>query len=463
MALERSVDRPADRRVAGGLDGVRARIRAVVHGGRCAQRAAVARGARRAEPERNAPSFPISGPTRLFVWITNDRDKVFSAVRGELVAAATGAPVRSTGVQIAGVLDDLYADAGRATLGVDVRRRPDADPVGLGADRADGRARAVRHAGRRARGSVAMRRDDATGVWSAPGARDWNGKYYRYRVTAWQPAAQKVVTASVTDPYSVALAADSTHSQIVDLDDPALRPGGLARRCASRRRCRRRRRRSRSCSVRDFSIADAHRAGRATAAPTSPSPTRTTAGMTHLRRSAEAGVDPRAPAAGLRLRHHPRAAGRPGASRTATWPPLPPDSDAAAGVRRRGRRHGRLQLGLRPAALHRARGLATPPTRTAPARTVEFRQMVAGLNGAGLRVVMDVVYNHTVGRRHRAELGARPDRARLLPAAARRRHGRQLHLLRQHRARARDDGQARRRLDRHLGQGSTRSTASAST
>ena len=30
-----------------------------------------------------------------------------------------------------------------------------------------------------------------------------------------------------------------------------------------------------------------------------------------------------------------------------------------------------------------------------PSRTLEFRQMVAALNGAGLRVVMDVVYNHT--------------------------------------------------------------------
>ncbi|NEE34293.1 hypothetical protein G3M53_53750, partial [Streptomyces sp. SID7982] len=29
-------------------------------------------------------------------------------------------------------------------------------------------------------------------------------------------------------------------------------------------------------------------------------------------------------------------------------------------------------------------------------RTVEFRQMVQGLNQAGLRTVMDVVYNHTV-------------------------------------------------------------------
>ena len=55
----------------------------------------------------------------------------------------------------------------------------------------------------------------------------------------------------------------------------------------------------------------------------------------------------------------------------------------------------RLQLGLRPVALHDARRAPTrliPRARPAPG---EFRQMVAALNGAGLRVVMDVVYNHT--------------------------------------------------------------------
>ena len=43
------------------------------------------------------------------------------------------------------------------------------------------------------------------------------------------------------------------------------------------------------------------------------------------------------------------------------------------------------------------------------------------------------------------------------------RPGRELHLLRQHRDRARDDGEADGRLGRHLGHASTRSTASAST
>ena len=96
-------------------------------------------------------------------------------------------------------------------------------------------------------------------------------------------------------------------------------------------------------------------------------------------------------------------------------------------------------------------------------RISEFREMVAGLNGAGLRVVMDVVYNHTVAGGIDPHVGARPDRAGLLPPAARRRQGRRLDLLRQHRAGARDDGQARRRLGGALGGRTTRWTVSAST
>ena len=50
-----------------------------------------------------------------------------------------------------------------------------------------------------------------------------------------------------------------------------------------------------------------------------------------------------------------------------------------------------------------------------PTRIVEFREMVQALNASKLRVVMDVVYNHTNAAGQSAELGARSDRARLLP------------------------------------------------
>ena len=71
----------------------------------------------------------------------------------------------------------------------------------------------------------------------------------------------------------------------------------------------------------------------------------------------------------------------------------------------------------------------------------EFRQMVQGINGAGLRVVMDVVYNHTpaAGQDPKSVLD------RIVPGYYHRldpdhRRGRDVHLLLEHRDRARDDG-----------------------
>ena len=97
------------------------------------------------------------------------------------------------------------------------------------------------------------------------------------------------------------------------------------------------------------------------------------------------------------------------------------------------------------------------------ARTREFRDMVAAINHDHLRLVMDVVYNHTTD----AGQNGRNDLDRIVPGYyhrlnATRRRG-NLHLLPQHRHRASDDGQAHGRLGADLGQASTRSTGSGST
>ena len=65
---------------------------------------------------------------------------------------------------------------------------------------------------------------------------------------------------------------------------------------------------------------------------------------------------------------------------------------------------------------------STDPDGTA--RINQFRQMVQAINGDGLGVIMDVVYNHTSAAGAGPALRAGPDRPRLLPAAARRRVGR---------------------------------------
>ncbi|MEJ3745409.1 pullulanase-type alpha-1,6-glucosidase [Actinomycetes bacterium KLBMP 9797] len=312
---------------------------------------------------------------------------VKDALRGQLVVTERdheGTLLAATGVQIPGVLDDLYAPAVDAALGPTFqggRARlavwaPTARSVAL--ELFDSPTSAPR--------LVDMRRDDRTGVWSATGA--FTGRYYRYRVTAWQPATRSVRTASVTDPYSVALTADSTHSLVADLSDPALAPAGWAR-LRKPAAVPPTRSHIQEVSIRDFSIADAALPpeDRGTYAAFSADG----AGMRHLRSLSAAGVTH------LHLLPAFDFATIPERRADQASPPcdlaaLPPDSDRQqACIARVADRDG-YNWGYDP--LHYTvpeGGYAVDPAR----RTQEFRGMVAALNRAGLRVVMDVVYNHT--------------------------------------------------------------------
>ncbi|PMR61146.1 DUF3372 domain-containing protein [Verrucosispora sp. ts21] len=342
--------------------------------------------------EAQRAAFPHLWDRRTFSLDRKDLSKVPAALRGQVLVterAADGTLLGATGVQIPGVLDDVYAPATAARLGATFTGgvptlavwAPTARNVSL--ELFDSPTATPR--------LVEMRRDDRTGVWSVRGARDWTGRYYRYRVQAWQPATQQVVTASVTDPYSVALAADSTHSQIVDLADPKLTPAGWAklRKPAAPPAAKVQ---ISELSVRDFSIADstvpADRRGTYLAF-TDP----TTAGMTHLRAISDAGVNHLhlLPAFDFATIPERRADQRQPDCDLAT---LPSDSERQQECIAAVRDTDGYNWGYDP--LHYTvpeGGYAVDPNGAR--RTTEFRQMVAGINGAGLRVVLDVVYNHT--------------------------------------------------------------------
>ena len=49
-------------------------------------------------------------------------------------------------------------------------------------------------------------------VW-LQGPVSWRGKYYQYRIVVFCPDSHQVQTLITTDPYSLSLAADGTHSQ----------------------------------------------------------------------------------------------------------------------------------------------------------------------------------------------------------------------------------------------------------
>ncbi|MDG4811305.1 pullulanase-type alpha-1,6-glucosidase [Micromonospora sp. WMMD1120] len=342
--------------------------------------------------EAQRTRFPHLWSYRSFALDRADLAKVPAALRGQVLVTerdAEGALLAATGVQLPGVLDDVYPRATDATLGPTFAGRTPS--LALWAPTARTVALQLFDSPTAAPRTVPMRRDDRTGVWSVRGDHTWTGRYYRYEVRAWQPAAQKMVTASVTDPYSVALAADSTHSQLVDLDDPALAPPGW-RTLRKPTPVPASKAQVSELSVRDFSIADdtvpAERRGTFLAF-TDPK----TAGMTHLRALGDAGVTHLhlLPAFDFATIPERRADQRQPACDLAA---LAPDSEEQQECVAAVADTDGYNWGYDP--LHYTvpeGGYAVDPVGAA--RTTEFRRMVAGVNDAGLRVVMDVVYNHT--------------------------------------------------------------------
>ncbi|MER5550772.1 pullulanase-type alpha-1,6-glucosidase [Streptomyces sp. NPDC002793] len=321
-----------------------------------------------------------------FTVDTRDRDRVRESLRGQLLAtqrAANGALLAATGVQTAGVLDELYGKAASgAALGPVFRKgsptlsvwAPTARTVAL---ELDGR-------------TVPMRRDDRTGVWSVTGKKSWNGKPYRYVVDVWAPTVQKMVTNKVTDPYSTALTADSARSLAVDLDDPKLAPrgwSGLKKPAATPMRDAQ----IQELHVRDFSITDS----------TSKHPGEYLAftdtrsdGMKHLKELADSGTSHVHLLPVFDIGTIPEKKSgqqQPACDLSASAP----DSGEQQACVTKAAAKDAFNWGYDP--LHHTvpeGSYASDPDGTK--RTVEFRQMVQALNGAGLRTVMDVVYNHTV-------------------------------------------------------------------
>ncbi|GAA1975238.1 pullulanase-type alpha-1,6-glucosidase [Microbacterium pumilum] len=156
-----------------------------------------------------------------------DRDAVASLLKGQLMVAQRGAGdalTAFTGVQIPGVLDDLYADAVTdVDLGVTFQGSkptfrlwaPTAqaatlltwDPAGTGDP---------------VHTEAAW--DAASGTWTAGGKAGLKGDEYLWEVEVYAPTTTAIEKNDVTDPYSVALTENSTRSVAIDLDDKQWRP-----------------------------------------------------------------------------------------------------------------------------------------------------------------------------------------------------------------------------------------------
>ncbi|ALO44106.1 pullulanase-type alpha-1,6-glucosidase [Pseudoalteromonas phenolica] len=75
---------------------------------------------------------------------------------------------------------------------------------------------------------IAMQEDKNTGVWQVKADNVAALDYYQYEITVYHPETQKVETIVTTDPYALSLSTNSTHAQVVDLNDKVTQPTGWA-------------------------------------------------------------------------------------------------------------------------------------------------------------------------------------------------------------------------------------------
>ncbi|MFJ4716743.1 pullulanase-type alpha-1,6-glucosidase [Streptomyces sp. NPDC088785] len=335
-------------------------------------------------------AYPHLKEYTAFTVDPRDRDRVRRALDGQIVFTqrlANGALVAATGVQTQGVLDDLYAARARRTpLGPVFRN----GRVTLSVWAPTAHTVALELGGRK----LAMRRDDASGVWSATGpAAAWKGEEYRYAVTVWAPSVHRTVVNKVTDPYSVALTAGSGRSLVADLDDPALAPEGWASltkpRAVAMKDAQIQELHIRDFSVEDRTAAEKHRGTYLAFTD------RNSDGSRHLRKLAAAGTSYVHLLPAFDIATVPEGTSRPAAP-GCDLAAYPADSERQQECVAASAAEDAYNWGYDPYHYTVPEGsYATDPDGTA--RTVQFRQMVKSLNDDGLRVVMDVVYNHTAG------------------------------------------------------------------
>lgn len=347
------------------------------------------------------PKFPNIGGYDCWYISSKYWNQIPKILTGEVAVASYdlyGKLIDATSVQLQGVLDDLYTYEGE--LGVIYEG--EIPSLKLWAPTAQS-VRLLRFADAHPNTQPTiepMILDPDTGVWSITGEKDWDGQYYLYEVQVYVPYTGEIEQNLVTDPYSVSLAQNSRRSQILDLyHDPQLKPPGwddlqkpplqapediVVY----------------EVHVRDFSrddqTVDPRDRGKFTAftyTGQKDSPP-LSQGMNHLKNLAKAGLThvhlmPVADFASVDEDERERIDPKPATLRSFRSDFI--NQQALVGATRG---NDSFNWGYDPYHYGVPEGSYSTNSNGAQ-RILEFRQMVQSLNSVGLRVVMDMVYNHT--------------------------------------------------------------------
>jgi len=343
-----------------------------------------------AVPASAAARFKFVAPGVVLAVRDDDLARLKALHAGQLVVvqeSAGGQVQNASTAQVAGALDDLYAAAADVTdLGV--RAGASATTFKLWAPTARNVSVCVYDSGSgNAVASEAMAADPATGVWTLHQGADLGGKYYKYAVEVFVRGVG-VVRNLVTDPYSVSLTSDSRRSYVASLDSAALKPAGWDAHTAPATVADPVDMTIYELHVRDFSATD----------PTVPAAQRGkylaftqtgSNGMKHLKALAEAGLTDvhllpvfdiaTVPETGC---VSPSVSGSANSETQQAAVNAVRDSDC-------------FNWGYDPYHYNAPEGSYASDAADGARRVLELRQMVMALHQTGLRVGMDVVYNHT--------------------------------------------------------------------
>ncbi|MBB1509751.1 pullulanase-type alpha-1,6-glucosidase [Tessaracoccus sp. MC1756] len=343
-----------------------------------------------------AAQLEVRGHLRGFLALKLDADRaaVEEALKGDLAVIqrnADGLPEAFTGLQIPGVLDDLYASdartgelgvtfaAGVASLSLWAPTATDVDLLLFADSTGSGEPTRVPMA------------EQADGTWTLTGEAGWKNRAYQFDVGVFVPSLDRIERNVVTDPYSIGLTLNSTHSVLVDLDDPAWAPeiwtgneAPVIDQFVDRTIY--------ELHIRDFSITD----------ETVPEELRGTYeafaledsdGVAALTELAEAGMNTvhLLPSFDIATIEE---------DRTQQVEPVVPDAGPASTEQQAAvtavADQDAFNWGYDPFHYSTPEGsYASDANQIGGKRTSAFREMVGGLHGMGLQVVLDEVYNHT--------------------------------------------------------------------
>ncbi|XP_021690510.2 pullulanase 1, chloroplastic isoform X2 [Hevea brasiliensis] len=298
----------------------------------------------------------------------------------------------ATGLQLPGILDDLFSYDG--PLGAHFST--DAVSLHLWAPTAQAVQVCIYRDPFSSDPMEIVQLVEVNGVWSIKGPTDWEGCYYVYEVSVYHPCSLRIEKCFANDPYARGLSSDGKRTLLVNLDSDTLKPEGwdiLANEKPT------------LLSFSDISIYELHirdfSANDHTVRPDLRGgylafTLEDSASVLHLKKLSNAGIThvhllPTFQFAGVDdVRENWKSVDNNMLEK------LPPDSVEQQAHITAIQNDDGYNWGYNPVLWGVPKGsYASNPN--GPCRTIEFRKMVQALNHIGLRVVLDVVYNHLHG------------------------------------------------------------------